>query len=117
MNILDKQTQIANAFSQIHSDIVSEFKCYETEKKIINDLWEKKGLGTGHSVIIDDGDFFDKAGINFSNIRGDKLPDSSKIYGVKSNPPPNHQTGSFPSFSATKNRTLACDVGTYGFSG
>ncbi len=77
MNTLDKQTQIANAFSQIHSDIVSEFKCYETEKKIINDLWEKKGLGTGHSVIIDDGDFFDKAGINFSNIRGDKLPDSS----------------------------------------
>ena len=41
MNTLDKQTQIANAFSQIHSDIVSEFKCYETEKKIINDLWEK----------------------------------------------------------------------------
>ena len=77
MNILDRQEQIANAFKGIHENILAEFKQHEKEENIIDDHWEKHGLGTGHSVIIDDGDFFDKAGINFSNIKGEKLPASS----------------------------------------
>jgi len=68
MNILDRQEQIAGAFKSIHKKILSEFKKHEREENIIDDVWEKPGLGTGHSVIIDDGEFFDKAGINFSNI-------------------------------------------------
>jgi hypothetical protein len=32
-------------------------------------------------------------------------------------PPPNHQTGASPSFSATKKRTFMCAVGQYGLRG
>ena len=77
MNILDRQEQIANAFKGIHENILAEFKQHEKEENIIDDNWEKHGLGNGHSVVIDDGNFFDKAGINFSKISGEKLPESS----------------------------------------
>jgi len=32
-------------------------------------------------------------------------------------PPPNHQTGLAPGFSATKQRTFMCTVGMYGLRG
>tara|TARA_B100000131_G_C18011517_1_gene570707 strand:+ start:82 stop:1089 length:1008 start_codon:yes stop_codon:yes gene_type:complete len=41
------------------------------------DEWKKKELGSGKSVIVDKGEFFDKAGINFSKISGESLPKSS----------------------------------------
>jgi len=77
MNILDRQNNIASSFENIHKNILLEFKVYENNENIVNDKWEKQGLGNGHSVVIDDGSFFDKAGINFSKISGEKLPESS----------------------------------------
>lgn len=77
MNILDRQNNIASAFENIHKNILLELKVYENNENIVNDKWEKQALGNGHSVVIDDGSFFDKAGINFSKISGEKLPDSS----------------------------------------
>tara|TARA_B100000900_G_scaffold154006_1_gene130799 strand:- start:6851 stop:7771 length:921 start_codon:yes stop_codon:yes gene_type:complete len=77
MNILDRQNNIASAFENIHKNVLLEFKVYENNENIVNDKWEKEGLGNGHSVVIDDGSFFDKAGINFSKISGKKLPESS----------------------------------------
>jgi coproporphyrinogen III oxidase len=93
MNILDRQEQIANAFKSIHKNILSEFKQHEREENIIDDVWEKPGLGIGHSVIIDDGEFFDKAGINFSNINGESLPNSSVGSTNKSSGLPYFATG------------------------
>tara|TARA_Y100000768_G_scaffold39563_1_gene25987 strand:- start:520 stop:1440 length:921 start_codon:yes stop_codon:yes gene_type:complete len=93
MNILDRQEQIANAFKSIHKNILSEFKQHEREENIIDDVWEKPGLGIGHSVIMDDGEFFDKAGINFSNIKGESLPNSSVGSTNKSSGLPYFATG------------------------
>ena len=77
MNTLDRQEKISTAFKEMHQNILTELKGYEVDANIVNDVWSKDNLGKGHSVIIDDGKFFDKAGINFSKIEGSKLPESS----------------------------------------
>ena len=42
---------------------------------------------------------------------------SNRIYGVKSNPPPNHSSRTSPSLNVQKYLTLRCEVGMLGFLG
>ena len=77
MNMLDKQEQISKAFKRMHEAIFDKVKHFEEKSKIQDDVWQKKELGYGNSIVIDDGIFFDKAGINFSSITGKSLPESS----------------------------------------
>ena len=77
MNISDKKNKISKVFKGIHKTIFEQIKDFEENIKIQDDVWHKKELGNGNSVVIDDGNFFDKAGINFSSISGKSLPESS----------------------------------------
>ena len=77
MNISDRQNYISKIFKDVHKNIFDQIKMFEDKSKIQDDVWHKKGLGNGNSVVIDDGNFFDKAGINFSSISGKSLPESS----------------------------------------
>ena len=77
MNILDRQNYISKIFKDVHKNIFDQIKVFEDKSKIQDDVWHKKELGNGNSVVIDDGNFFDKAGINFSSISGKSLPESS----------------------------------------
>ena len=74
MHMLDK---IAENFQEIHQSLINNFYRYEQKEKIIVDKWEKESLGRGISAVVDCGRFFDKAGINFSQISGNSLPRSS----------------------------------------
>ena len=77
MNISDRQNYISKTFKDVHKNIFDQIKMFEDKSKIQDDVWHKKELGNGNSVVIDDGNFFDKAGINFSSISGKSLPESS----------------------------------------
>ena len=77
MNISDRQNYISKIFKDVHKNIFDQIKMFDDKSKIQDDVWHKKGLGNGNSVVIDDGNFFDKAGINFSSISGKSLPESS----------------------------------------
>ena len=77
MNISDRQDYISKIFKDVHKNIFDQIKMFEDKSKIQDDVWHKKELGNGNSVVIDDGNFFDKAGINFSSISGKSLPESS----------------------------------------
>ncbi len=77
MNISDRQDYISKIFKDVHKNIFDQIKVFEDKSKIQDDVWHKKELGNGNSVVIDDGNFFDKAGINFSSISGKSLPESS----------------------------------------
>ncbi len=77
MNISDRQNYISKIFKDVHKNIFDQIKMFEDKSKIQDDVWHKKELGSGNSVVIDDGNFFDKAGINFSSISGKSLPESS----------------------------------------
>ena len=93
MNILDRQNQISKTFKDIHRTIFDQIKGYEEISMIQDDNWHKEDLGQGNSIVIDDGKFFDKAGINFSSISGKSLPESSVGNKSKSNGLPFFATG------------------------
>ena len=75
--MLDKDNKAAQKFKALHKSVMDKFLQFETSLKPIHDKWEKPELGEGYSVVIDGGEFFDKAGINFSQISGESLPRSS----------------------------------------
>ena len=77
MNTEDKTNQIANFFSELHKNLYSKIKSFEDSNFFIEDEWKRENLGSGTSIVVDQGSFFDKAGINFSKISGDSLPASS----------------------------------------
>ncbi len=64
--LLDLQDRICTAFSQEDGD--ASFR---------EDAWDRPGGGGGRSRILEGGAVFEKAGINFSDVRGDRLPPSA----------------------------------------
>ena len=76
MNTLDRET-IADHFKSFQAQIYERIEGFEDNKSFIKDGWEKQNLGSGLSIVVDDGLVFNKAGINFSQIAGDSLPESS----------------------------------------
>tara|TARA_B100001113_G_scaffold253451_1_gene208977 strand:+ start:5523 stop:6443 length:921 start_codon:yes stop_codon:yes gene_type:complete len=77
MNLSDRNKKISEKFKTLHGEICKKFLPHENEDFIVTDDWEKKKLGQGRTVVIDGGKFFNKAGINFSSISGERLPESS----------------------------------------
>ena len=75
--MFDENHYLPKKFKNLHNSLIQNFYPYEDQKIIINDAWKREGFGSGLSVVIDGGNFFDKAGINFSQIIGQKLPQSS----------------------------------------
>lgn len=64
--LLDLQERICAALEQ--EDGGSRFR---------EDIWERPEGGGGRSRVIEGGTVFEKAGINFSDVRGDKMPPSA----------------------------------------
>ncbi|MBM3360075.1 MAG: oxygen-dependent coproporphyrinogen oxidase [Betaproteobacteria bacterium] len=74
----------------INSNIVYEYfnnlqiKIVETlqlvdGKNFINDSWQRKEGGGGTSCILENGNVFERAGVGFSHVLGDKLPRSASV--------------------------------------
>ena len=63
-------------FRQSHSDIIESFKRLEKSKKasITLDEWKRPEGGGGITFTIHGGNFFDNCAVNFSSIKGKKLP-------------------------------------------
>ena len=73
--MLDKDNKAAQKFKALHKSVMDKFLQFETSLKPIHDKWEKPELGEGYSVVIDGGEFFDKAGINFPKYQENHYQD------------------------------------------
>jgi len=49
-------------------------------KEFSEDSWQREGGGGGRSRVLEDGEVFEKAGINFSHVYGDGLPASATAH-------------------------------------
>lgn len=63
--LLDLQTRICDALSN------------EDGEKFLEDSWERPGGGGGRSRVLENGNVFEKAGVNFSHVFGEGLPPSA----------------------------------------
>lgn len=57
--------------------ICNGLEAIDSGAKFHTDVWNRDGGGTGRSRVISDGAVFEKGGVNFSHVFGEKLPPSA----------------------------------------
>ena len=70
-----KMEQAAADFAALRESLVAAFEALEGGR-FRRDKW-KSALGAGESAVIEDGAFFERAGINFSRVAGARLPSAA----------------------------------------
>ena len=68
--------ELEKIFRQSHIDIVESFKNLESSNKakLVLDKWKRPEGGGGTTFTIHGGNFFDNCAVNFSSIKGKRLP-------------------------------------------
>ncbi|MGI9319203.1 MAG: oxygen-dependent coproporphyrinogen oxidase, partial [bacterium] len=61
----------------LQSDICGEISNVDGGPGFYEDIWQHENGGGGRSRVLQNGLVFEKAGVNFSHVKGDKLPASA----------------------------------------
>jgi coproporphyrinogen III oxidase len=69
--------QIAADYKQIQDEICAALEATDGKAKFEEELWERDGGGGGRTRVIQNGDIFEKGGVNFSAVHG-QLPHTIK---------------------------------------
>ena len=88
MLMIKNSQSVRNYFLALQNKITEKLQEQETVS-FIEDKWKREGGGGGQSRILENGDIFEKAGINFSDVQGKHLPASA------TNKRPNLENASF----------------------
>ena len=65
--------QVREFLLNLQSKIISMLETFDNTK-FIDDKWDRSEGGGGITCLLENGSVFDKVGVNFSDILGDKLP-------------------------------------------
>ena len=73
--------ELEKIFRKSHLNIIDSFKSLEKSKKAITtlDKWKRPEGGGGKTFTIQNGAFFDNCAVNFSSIKGKKLPQAALV--------------------------------------
>ena len=69
--------QIAEGYKQIQDEICTALEAVDGKARFEQEEWERDGGGGGRTRVIQNGNIFEKGGVNFSAVDG-KLPESLK---------------------------------------
>ncbi len=69
--------QIAADYQQIQDEICAALEQLDGKAKFEEEIWEREGGGGGRTRVIQNGNIFEKGGVNFSAVHG-QLPESVK---------------------------------------
>ncbi|HZZ58074.1 MAG TPA: oxygen-dependent coproporphyrinogen oxidase [Opitutaceae bacterium] len=72
--------QVAEAFQSIQDRICGALAAEDGRASFREDTWERPEGGGGRTRILTDGGVFEKAGVNFSRVRGAALPPSATAH-------------------------------------
>ncbi|GAA5131808.1 oxygen-dependent coproporphyrinogen oxidase [Alloalcanivorax gelatiniphagus] len=65
---------------ELQDRIVAELEAEDGGGRFIEDAWDRAEGGGGRSRVLADGAVFEKAGVNFSHVFGDRLPPSASAH-------------------------------------
>jgi coproporphyrinogen III oxidase len=65
-------------FNNLQTNIIETLQIVDG-KNFINDSWQRKEGGGGTSCLLENGNVFERAGVGFSHVLGDKLPRSASV--------------------------------------
>jgi len=69
--------QVTADYKQIQDEICAALELADGSAKFEEEQWEREGGGGGRTRVIQNGDIFEKGGVNFSAVHG-QLPDTMK---------------------------------------
>lgn len=72
-------SSIAEYFIGLQASIVGELEVFDGQA-FRTDSWQRPAGGGGVSRLIEEGNFFERGGVNFSHVMGDKLPPSATAH-------------------------------------
>jgi len=72
----DTKSQVSQFMRQLQDRVCAGLEELDGEAKFKQDQWERPEGGGGRSRVITNGNYFDKGGVNFSEVYGSHLPPS-----------------------------------------
>ncbi|MCP5149394.1 MAG: oxygen-dependent coproporphyrinogen oxidase [Chromatiales bacterium] len=66
--------QVHAAFTAVQDRICARLEALDGRDRFLEDAWERAGGGSGRSRVLSDGQVFERAGVNFSHVTGERLP-------------------------------------------
>ncbi|MBK1878578.1 oxygen-dependent coproporphyrinogen oxidase [Pelagicoccus mobilis] len=91
---LDKLQQAKTFLLDYQARLCAKLENHEVSgKTFLTDPWERAEGGGGISKVLEGGDIFEKAGVNFSHVMGNKLPPSATANRPQLAGRPFHATG------------------------
>jgi coproporphyrinogen III oxidase len=85
--------RVVEFLKKLQSDCCDALQKFDPTTPFQEDRWEHRSGGGGITRVIENGRIFEKGGVNFSNIRGDSLPDSATASRSKISGKPFQATG------------------------
>jgi coproporphyrinogen III oxidase len=67
-------TAVAQYLRELQARICAALEAHEPRQRFRADSWQRPGGGGGESRVLTDGAVFERAGVNFSQVQGDRLP-------------------------------------------
>ena len=78
MNDSPDITAVKNFLLSLQNNICNDLEQEEGSTRFINDEWKREsGQGGGITRVLTNGEIFEQAGVNFSHVFGDELPNSA----------------------------------------
>lgn len=79
MNTPDNNA-VSDYLLELQDRICNSLQAFEPKTRFREDNWQRDAGGGGRSRVLEQGDVFEKAGINFSHVHGDGLPASATAH-------------------------------------
>ncbi len=70
---------VKNFLLDLQNRLCTALENQETSAHFIEDVWENKNIGGGRTRVLQNGDVLEQAGVNFSHVAGDCLPQAATI--------------------------------------
>lgn len=75
-----KQEEVKAYLLDLQDRICAGLQAEETQGRFIEDAWQRPGGGGGRSRVLENGEVFEMAGVNFSHVFGESLPVSATAH-------------------------------------
>ena len=74
----DRRRQMKRLFEEAQDNITAALSRFDSQP-FVQDLWDRPGGGGGRSRVIQDGDVFEKAGVNISAVHGELSEQAARV--------------------------------------
>ncbi len=70
-SVSDLYERAASRWRELQSTICAALEAIDGRARFSTDRWEREGGGGGVTRVLEDGDVFEKAGVNWSDVSGE----------------------------------------------